>query len=182
MNVSHSAGPAKVEIVASDPDHAITRGLVGKTVGTAPGDIPVFWVGDPQATPLGKLRGGDRIGLAMRKFDDWTSIYLAAPSPTPDLLREVARVAGVHIWHEGQDVLYVDRSFFAVHTREAGTKRIRLPRATDVVDLFSGEVVVRGVREFTFDAPAGVTRIYYLGPADRVPHELRAPATATAQP
>lgn len=176
MTVHYEPKPTKIEIEATTTEQAITKRLAGDVVGTSPGDVPAFWVEDPQAIALGRLRGTHRVGLAMRRFEDWTSVYLAAPSPTPDLFREIARFAGAHIWHEEHDALYVDRSFLALHAQEAGVKRITLPRTTDVVDLFTGETIARGAQEFTIDAPAGVTRIHFLGPADQVPRSIRASA------
>jgi hypothetical protein len=176
MTVRYAPGPAKIEIEATNADHPITRTLAGKIVADSPGDVPALWVDDQAATALGRLRGTDRVGLAIRKFDDWTSIYVTAPSPTPGLLREIARFAGAHVWHEADDVLYVDRLFLALHTRAAGAKRIALPRESDVVDLFTGEIIARDSRGFTVDLPAGVTRIYFTGRAESLPEALLAAA------
>ncbi len=154
-----------------DFEHPVTRGLPRATrFGTDIRVGPVFYADDSSATTLGLLTYHytvTRPGLCFKSFGDWTSVYIAAPMVPAGLLRNLARLAGVHVYSDSDDVLYADDRFLALHTRYAGPRRLCLPRVCDVHDLFAGDLgqgdpVASGVREFTVDLAAGVTRLYLL--------------------
>ncbi|MBM3859354.1 MAG: hypothetical protein FJ395_06855 [Verrucomicrobia bacterium] len=88
---------------------------------------PLFYANDPTAQVLGKLVGSGRPGLVSKKMDGWKSIYSAAMTLPPSLIRRIARDAGVHIWLESDDALYTDGQFVGVHAASDGVKRVRLP-------------------------------------------------------
>ena len=46
---------------------------------------------------------------------------------------------------------------------EGGRKIIKFPRTVDVVDIFSGETVARGVKEYAFDVKMYETKVFYYG-------------------
>ena len=56
----------------------------------------------------------------MKRFPGWTSVYLGSPAANAGLLRAVARAAGTHRYVDGDDIVYANRSFVAIHTREVG--------------------------------------------------------------
>ena len=63
----------------------------------------------------------------MKRFPGWTSVYLGSPAASAGLLRAVARAAGTHCYVDGDDsectafrIVYANRSFVAIHTREVG--------------------------------------------------------------
>jgi hypothetical protein len=154
-----------------DFQHPITQGLPrGTRFGTDVPVGPVFYADDPAATTLGLATyhyAVARPGLCCRSLGDWTSVYVAAPMVPAGLLRNIARLAGVHVYSDSEDVLYADGHFLALHTRYAGPRRLCLPRVCDVHDLFASgdgqdDPVASGVHEFTVDLAAGVTKLYLL--------------------
>jgi hypothetical protein len=152
-------------------DHPITANLPrGLRFGTDNLIGPVFYGDDPSTTTLGMLTylyTRTRPGLCLKSFTDWTSIYIAAPMVPACLLRGIVRFAGIHLYSEGDDVLYADGRFLTLHTRYPGRRWICLPRQCDVYDLFEGcsprgEPLATGVWGFDVDLTAGVTKLYLL--------------------
>ena len=90
-----------------------------------------------------------------------------------DFVREAARTAGVHIYCETTDNLNAGNSIVSLHCNQPGTKTIRFPEATDIVDLFTGEVLGRGVTEITFPMEGFQTRVFITGNADELLNALQ---------
>jgi hypothetical protein len=104
--------------------------------------------------------------FAVRRLPEWTSVYSAVPYLTPEVMRNLAKLAGVHVYRDSNDILYANRHFVVVHTgEEPATDMLRLPRKTDVTEVFSGETLAKGATELKLDVPPYTTRMYYLGEA-----------------
>ncbi|MEI6501538.1 MAG: hypothetical protein WCP21_11020, partial [Armatimonadota bacterium] len=141
--------------------HALTEGLAGTTYGVDRPTDPVCFAQDPAAEVLGTLPGGEP-GLVMRKYDDWTTIHTAAPMLTTELLRRIARQAGVHTYIDTPDVVWASRDLLAVCVKDGGRRTIRLPRKCDVADLYTGAESAKGVTAFEADFADRVTRVFRL--------------------
>ena len=123
---------------------------------------PRFYVDDPSATALGRYAGTDRVGFAIKKFPGWTSVYLGSPAAPAVLLRALARFAGVHLYLDGDDVVYHNRTILAIHTARGGKRSVRLPGRRDVFDLIGSKSVARDVVSFDVEIPARRTVLYQL--------------------
>jgi len=151
----------------TDFDHAITRGLSQDVVwGTNAKLAPLFYVDDPEAKVLGEVvysQGNCRPGFAVKALPGWTSIYSAAPNLPADVLRNIARHAGVHVYSDAGDVLYANRSLLGVHTLSGGKRVFRLPeRAGSVEDAFRKLTIAKGVSAFEVDLEPRSTGLYIL--------------------
>ncbi|MFA5192287.1 MAG: beta-galactosidase [Verrucomicrobiia bacterium] len=105
---------------------------------------PVFAVTDPDATVLGSLVHRDRrYGvLAERRFADWTSLVVSLPFASREFLAALLNRTGVHRYLDGtKDVLLANRSLLLIHTREGGTKTVRLHGSETLTDLTTGETL-----------------------------------------
>jgi len=163
--------------------HPITRGLKADTVfGTDLRIGPIITVPDPEATVLGLLifnLGKNEPGFAVKDFGkgartskerensvfatgDWSSIYSTAPNLPADLLRNIARYAGCHIYNEENDVIYASRHFICLHSAQGGKRTIQLPKPTNVWDVFTEKQIASSVASFQADIPPGSTGLYYL--------------------
>ncbi|MCX7886206.1 MAG: hypothetical protein N3B01_02970 [Verrucomicrobiae bacterium] len=148
-------------------DHPITSELTRSTdLGRTQPFGPVFWVEDPQATALGKLAPDGKVGLAVKDFGTWRSVYCASPLVSTGLLRGLARYAGAHVYSTTDDPFFANRNFAMIHTATAGTKQIVLPRQCDAYDLLSGQLVGRRTTTISLDLPASTTRIFLLAAPD----------------
>ncbi len=117
---------------------------------------------DPEAVPLGKDQSG-KCRFAIRKFENWTSVYAATCLVLPEIIRDLAKLAGCHIYLDTNDICLGNKNFVSVHAAKTGNKTIKLPGKADVYDVFSGKTVASGVKSFTIPLKWGETRLFYLG-------------------
>ncbi|NOR15432.1 MAG: hypothetical protein GQ544_06995 [Candidatus Aminicenantes bacterium] len=148
--------------------HALTQNLTQDvTWGTDSRLAPLFHVEDPEAVELGQVvysQGRCRVGYALKKFPEWTSIYSAVPNLPSAVLREIARTAGVHLYSEKGDVLYATSELLGVHTLSGGTRRFELTRNVEIVyDLFNRKAIAEGVRFFEVSLDPVSTSLFYTG-------------------
>jgi len=140
-----------------DPlDSTLRRDLPGFRIS------PRFWGDDPKAKVLGRLAGLDRPGLLVKEQDGWTSVYSSAPILPADLLRNIARAAGCHIYSEANDVVYANRILLGIYSPSGGDRTIRLPRAARVIDLIESKVLSEDKTQFSLTMPANTAKILAL--------------------
>ncbi len=121
-----------------------------------------FVIDDPAAEPL--ARYADGVVAAARVAHGKGHIIFSAVSAAPVALYKLAAtLAGVHLYSDSDDALYASGEFLVLHTRTAGAKRLRFPRvASQVTDVFTGEVIARNVSEVTVNLSAKTTAVYRL--------------------
>ena len=145
---------------------------------------PLFAVDDDEAEVLGYYCYQHDVepALAVKEFDDWRSIYTGTIQAPASLLRAAARLAGCHLYVDTDDVFYASRKFLVIHESAGpGPRRIELPRAETVWDVFTGKRVCRRARSFDIDLGEHQTRAFFLGPRSReVPYLIPVPGTPGA--
>ena len=156
------------EAVIANYEHPITRNLPASTHWGTPADVgPSFEVTDDQAVVLGVVVTGNgrcEPGIAYKEMKDWKSLYVGAPNIPANVLREITRFAGVHIYSEQDDVLYANPCFVGLHTVKGGKKTISLPSPRPVYDVYGRRQMARApVERFADEVEARGTRLYYLG-------------------
>jgi hypothetical protein len=119
-----------------------------RTVGHPHIWIHPFTVEDRSATTLGVLAGRSEVALVSKRLADWTSIYSANPVLPAAILRGFAKLAGVHIYSNRDDTLYVSRQYLSMNADGAGDRLLRFPQSTTLKDPFSNEILARQVDEF----------------------------------
>ncbi|MGD9495001.1 MAG: hypothetical protein AB7Y46_01700, partial [Armatimonadota bacterium] len=124
---------------------------------------PVFAIDDPEATVLGVYPDG-QVAFAARDQRDWRSVYCAVPRMTSELLRGVARYAGVHLYCEKDVVLDADSRLLMLHSGWEGdrTLEIALPRPMTVTDAWTGEVLATDADRLQVVLPEAATRLLWL--------------------
>ncbi len=80
-------------------------------------------------------------GISTVVMDGWTSVYAHQPATlTPEALRGLAADAGCHLYFDQLRPVCVSERLVAVHTGEAESLRVRLPRVVArVTELFTGQ-------------------------------------------
>ena len=160
LRLERCGGLAKVEYAGGE---AALRGTV---YGTETPVAPMVVADDPRVEVVGRLVDSARPGLAMRRFDGWTSVFSAAPAMPAPLLRSLARMAGVHFYinpaPDSRDVVYANRSLLALCVDDPGPRRITLPEPRSVRELYADVKVGRGVGEFVADMGRHETRLWHL--------------------
>jgi len=130
------------------------KGAVEQAGGSTLGMATTFW----------EL---NRPGLFVRDVDqDGKRAYsvawsVAVPLPA-NLLRELARHGGCHIWCEDDDVILASETVAALHSIKPGSRVLKLPTARTVWDLLTGERVGT-MAEIPVDIEPPETRLFFFG-------------------
>ena len=123
---------------------------------------PFFYCSDTQAITLGTLNPVGKPGFSVKQFDDWVSIYVSTPFISKDVLRNIAKFSGVHLYSEKGDLVYANEHFLSLCPRLGGKRIIRLPESKRVIDLWRNERISESTRSFEIDAVANRTYMYLL--------------------
>ena len=93
-----------------------------------------FHADDPDAKVLGRLRGTQKAGLVVKALGRGRVIYIAAPCPPPELLRNIFASAGVHLFSAGTDLVYANDRYIGFCANGVGAKRLTLPEPRHVAE------------------------------------------------
>jgi hypothetical protein len=91
--------------------------------------------------------------MAMKRFANWCSVYVGTTVLPTTLLRALARLAGVHLFIDTEDIIYVNSKLLVLATTDAkGPRTLFFPRKTNVYDLgSSGKCLAKAVDKLTVD-------------------------------
>ena len=137
----------------------------GRAVGADYMTFPRFRVDDPSATVLARYANNREIVAAAAKGK---MVFYGGALLDADFVRRIARDSGVHIYCGTDDNLTAGNGIVSIHCNRPGVKTVRFPKTTDAVDLFTGEILGRGVTEVTFPMAAFATRVLITGDADEL--------------
>lgn len=155
------AESAQVKLLQDD--RPLLRGLSAEPFG-AKAKLDPLWAVEPGpgVTPLAALPSGEAL-VAAKTGPGGLRVYVGTTDAPAALLRNVLRASGVHTYVDSDDVLSADARFLALTASEAGTKRVVLPKATTVRDLYADRVIGTDVSQFELPMVAGETRLFLLG-------------------
>ena len=132
---------------------------------------PLFEVRDAVAQTCGVYDSNGAPALAVKKSDSHTSIYSAVGGLPSALYREIARAAGVHIYYEGRDPVYINSRLLGIHMQTDAAPAITLPlrKPCQLEELFDGGAVPvkNGIAQIPHQP--GVTKLYLLTDAELTP-------------
>jgi hypothetical protein len=97
--------------------------------------------------------------MAWRSFPNWNSVYAISPDLPPAFYRELARQAGVHLYSEKDDTLYVNQSLITLHARDDGERTLRFPEAVTLSDALTNESLNTSTSAHTLNMQRGETRL-----------------------
>ncbi|MFA6561313.1 MAG: hypothetical protein WCV00_05340 [Verrucomicrobiia bacterium] len=125
---------------------------------------PLFEVRDKDAQVLGTYVSNGAPALAVKKLARHTSVYSAVGNLPAAVYREIARAAGVHIYYEGRDPVYINNRLLGIHMQSDAAPMINLPsrKPMRLEELFDGgEVrVENGICRLPHQP--GATKLYLL--------------------
>ena len=140
----------------------------GRVTGAEYPVQPRFTVTDPDAEPLGIYADGGAVATARKG----RILFYGGALLDTAFLREAARTSGAHIYMESGDNLFAGGDILSLHAITPGTKTIRLPRVTDAVEIYSGEVLGRNTATLTLEMDSFETKVILLGNADEILNHL----------
>ena len=154
-------GVAFENLGAFDPVAVLKDGT--KVGATGNGSVgPFFAMLNPEET-LGRYVRNGKPAVTTAKTGQALTMHCGSYRVELPVLKEAAKRAGVWSFSGDGDPLEANEAFVVLHARKPGRKVIRLPRPSDVLDVFGQRIVARGVREFSFEAQLHETRLFYYG-------------------
>lgn len=149
--------------LAPSADHHFTAGLTAADIVQPNIDIgPVFYPSGDEIEVAGMWEGSDLPALAVRRFDDWTSVYSATPLLSPKLVKRIAEDAGVAVRVAGVEPSYVSRNMIGLHSAVARTETLRFTEPMRVIDLLTGEILAADATELEVTVPGPGTRLLHV--------------------
>jgi hypothetical protein len=125
---------------------------------------PRISVQDKEAVVLGRYKDGGSPGFAIKAFDEYKSIFFGSTALTADVIRGLAKDAGVNIYTDKEAVVYANKHFLMVHVNEGGNYQIKLPESAEIiVELFDEEIVATNTSQFDIFIDSKSTKFFYLG-------------------
>jgi len=158
-----------IELGYDDTPGPVVVSANGGTTGNADplAAAPLWYAVDAEAEVLGVLQANGKPGLVRKRLEDWVSVYSSAPLTNPQVLRMLARDAGVHIYSDSGDAFYLNDRLFGIHVGEAGSRHIRFPDPVAVTDLWTDKMVADGETDVVLDLPRYASGLYRYAPARR---------------
>ena len=161
MNVTQLTAPMSAVVKLPQTPPAPLAKLGGQSFGPDKQPTPMFAVTPGQAgvVGLGSYQGTQECALALKRMTGWTSVFCGGLGVSAEVLRELARMAGVHVYCETGDVISGRDGFTSIHATAAGEKTLIFPKATKLRDLISGETLA-AAKTHRFTMQAGDTRLF----------------------
>ncbi len=97
---------------------------------------PLFVARDGAAEVIATFCTSGLPALTRKYCDGYTSVFLSAKILDADVLREIARQAGCHIFSDSGDVTYASDNFITIHASTNGKKRIMLKNKRQALELY----------------------------------------------
>jgi hypothetical protein len=121
--------PGPMQIRVENPVEGGTR-----VFGTRKPQKPRFAVLDTDVQVLGRWDDNSRPAFVRKAEKGWTSVYVGAAPLTADVLRSLAKDAGVALWSDRPDIVYGTRDAVTVIATADGERTLTLPRAMRPVE------------------------------------------------
>ncbi len=113
---------------------------------------PLFVANDDKVAVLGTINGTSNAGFVKKQLKNHTSWFTSLPPADIALWKYIFKQSGVHIYDDGQDVLYGGNGVLSVHTAQGGQRTIylkngknievNLPQnSTIVLNALTGEII-----------------------------------------
>ena len=111
--------------------------LAGITFGYSKEVSPKFSVIDNDISVFGEYEDGG-VAFALKQFKDYNICYAGSGTIPYKALREIARSAGVHIYYEGNDPVYINSRMVGIHHVKDDDAVINMPCECRGEILFGG--------------------------------------------
>jgi hypothetical protein len=123
---------------------------------------PVIYGEDKDAKVNGWFLTTGDPGFLERDFGTWRSVWSGAPAIPVEILRHIARGAGVHLYVESGDQIISEPGYLTLHAGYSGERLVKLPGQSNIYDAITGELVAKNVKQFQTTMMHGQTSIWKL--------------------
>jgi len=155
--------PVQTARAEAIPTEAGRRLGMQATFGSTKSIKPLFRAADAGLDEtLAEYPGGGAAVVA-RKTTTGLSVFVGAPGLSSDLLRAVARHAGIHLYTQQDCNVYANGPFIALHASQDGPLEIHMGKAGRLIDMLAGSAVGQGP-VFKLQLKRGETRLLRMVP------------------
>lgn len=150
-------GPASLEKPFTTPWHYLAVPGVSR--------YQRFWIDGGFDAVLGTYVEDGKAALAVKRFADWTSVYIGAPNALAgEMMNNIAREAGAYrCGPAAMGEIRMSGRFVSYHVLKSGKYEFRLPQgASKMIDAETGRVLAEGVRSHTIDGVAQSTYWFFI--------------------
>lgn len=117
---------------------------------------------DHDTVVLGRYCGNGLPAMALAKTDGFTSIFCGAQVLRSDMLASIADYAGCHLFLHGDDVLYANENYVAVHASSDGVKRVFFKRPCTPVEVYEQRPYGQNVTFIDVEMKLGETKMWQV--------------------
>lgn len=121
---------------------------------------PLYYADDKNAETAARFLDSGKPAVSVKRQSGYTSIYCASKYLSADVIREIARFAGCHIFCESDDVLYVNSNYITFHAASSGEKTITLPAREDLYEVYEDVYYCKDSDTVTFSIQKGETKMF----------------------
>ncbi|MBR2345928.1 MAG: hypothetical protein IKA71_09135 [Lentisphaeria bacterium] len=153
----------------SDASHMLLDGLRGKkALRTKEYRAKRFAVKDSGAVALGYFNDGGSVAAAIKKYPDWTAVYLPTRLPPFAFQDNLAKFAKIHVFTEAPVAFRAGGRFMSVYClEEQASGTVKLPKAFALYDVFANKIIAP-VEKVDFKLRQGDTKLWFAGTLDEV--------------
>ena len=123
---------------------------------------PLIYPNDPKAKTLASFLISEKPAVSVKECDGFTSVFYGSKCIKSDVLREIARFAGCHIYTESDEVIYANNNYVTFHADSTGKKTLKFNRKVSPFEVYEKKYYGEGVTEIEFDAYLGETKMFRL--------------------
>ena len=115
---------------------------------------------DESATHIAHFASSGYPAVSVKECDGYTSVFYGSKTINEDVIREMARFAGVHVFCDSNDVTCVGANYITFHASSSGKKTLRFSKPTTVYEVYEKKTYAQNATEVEFDAYFGETKMF----------------------
>lgn len=123
---------------------------------------PLLYADDKDITILGTFCDSGKPALVYKESEGFGSFYCGSKYLSCDIIKEIARFAGCHIYSETDDVLYTGRNYITIHASETGKKKIIFREECTPYEVYENKVYGENITSLEFELIKGETKMFEL--------------------
>ena len=148
LSLEQLSAMAEMEIGILEQDET-TVNAMGGTYGYDAAKTPTFYVCGNETEKMGMFAESGKCALAKKQLPGCTIYYSALGNLSDQVLREIARDAGVHVYAEDGVATYVNSGVVGVYNTKDAFTTVTLPVDGTYTELFSGKTYTTQDKKIT---------------------------------
>ena len=98
--------------------------------------------------------------VSVKECDGYTSVFYGSKTINEDVIREMARFAGVHVFCDSDDVTYIGTNYITFHASSSGKKILRFSAPVTVWEVYEKKIYAENATEMEFETYFGETKMF----------------------